>query len=448
MKQGFERVLNGFDIFCLAFGAMVGWGWVVLAGSWLTGAGLLGAAVAFVAGGIAVVVIGLTYAELVSALPYAGGEHVFVERAFGSGPSFIATWAIALGYVSVVAFEAIALPVALVYLLPNLRQIPLWEVAGYQVHLTEVLIGSLAAAGITALNVLGVKAASRVQRVVVLLVLAAGIILIVGGVTQAERESVLLWTGWDGVANVLIMVPFLFVGFDVIPQSAEEINLPRNRIGRILIMSIVFATLFYIGIVIGVGSVVLDGTNTIATAEAASALWNSEMVGSFVVLAGIAGILTSWNAFLIGGSRAIFAMARAGQLPTFLADVHPRFGTPYRAIVYIGVLAVLAPLLGRSALVWIVNAGGFGIVIAYAFVAAAFLRLRAAEPELERPYKTRNGTAVGTIALLLSLGLGCLYLPGMASGLSWPQEWAIIVGWVVLGILAVTMQSVAARKPA
>ena len=64
------------------------------------------------------------------------------------------------------------------------------------------------------------------------------------------------------------------------------------------------------------------------------------MIGKLVVVAGIAGILTSWNAFLIGGSRAIYALARAGQLPKGLSKLHPRFNTPYRALLLIGVDAV------------------------------------------------------------------------------------------------------------
>lgn len=446
MRQHLQRVLNGYDVFCIAFGAMIGWSWVVLAGVWLSDAGLAGAVIAFLVGSVIVALIGLTYAELASALPYAGGEHVYVERAFGPAASFVATWAIVLGYVSVVAFEAIALPVALVYLFPDLRQIPLWEVAGYRVHLTEVLIGAGAAISIALLNVVGIRSAARGQQLAVLLIVIAGAVLIAGGIADAERAAPELWNGWEGVAGVLIMVPFLFVGFDVIPQSAEEIDIPRRRIGILLVVSIAVATLFYIGVVLGVGAAAPPANAPLATAAAASALWGSETVGTFIIVAGVAGIVTSWNAFLIGGSRALFAMARAGQLPAVLADVHPRFGTPYRAIALIGALSALAPMLGRSALVWIVNAGGFAIVIAYVFVTASFLALRKRAPGLERPYRTPNGMIVGASGLVLSLALAVLYLPGSPAGLSWPEEWGIVAGWVVLGIAGFAARALAWRE--
>ena len=76
------------------------------------------------------IVIGLTYAELASALPFAGGEHVYSHRALGSGISFICTWSIILGYVSVVTFEAVALPTVLDSLIPGLDKVFLWTVAG------------------------------------------------------------------------------------------------------------------------------------------------------------------------------------------------------------------------------------------------------------------------------------------------------------------------------
>lgn len=78
---GFTRVLGLKDVLALAFGAMIGFGWVVLSGTWLQGAGSLGAIIAFLIGGVLVVFVGLTYSELVSAMPKAGGEHNYAWRA-------------------------------------------------------------------------------------------------------------------------------------------------------------------------------------------------------------------------------------------------------------------------------------------------------------------------------------------------------------------------------
>lgn len=108
--SSFDRVLGAWDILVIAFGAMIGWGWVVSTGTWIQDGGILGAALGLVIGGIMIFFVGLTYAELTSAMPQCGGEHVFSHRAMGPIGSFICTGAIVLGYASVVCFEACALP--------------------------------------------------------------------------------------------------------------------------------------------------------------------------------------------------------------------------------------------------------------------------------------------------------------------------------------------------
>ena len=131
----------------------------------------------------------------------------------------------------------------------------------------------------------------------------------------------------------------------------------------------------------------------------------------------------------------MYALARAGQIPAYFAELHPRFNTPHRAVLMIGALSVVAPLFGRPAMVWLVNAGGLGIVTAYAFVAWSFLVLRRREPGMPRPYEVKKGRFVGITALVLSLALALLYLPFSPAALAWPYEWSIIIGWSLLGLI-------------
>ena len=106
----FHKVLKTRDALTLAFGAMIGWSWVLMTGVWVETAGSLGTLIAFAVGGLAISLIGLTYSELVAAMPQAGGEHVYTHRALGAGWSFVCTWALLLAYVNVCLFEAVALP--------------------------------------------------------------------------------------------------------------------------------------------------------------------------------------------------------------------------------------------------------------------------------------------------------------------------------------------------
>ena len=118
-KIRINKVLNAWDVLVIAFGAMIGWGWVVSTGGWIEKGGVLGAAIGFVIGGIMIFFVGMTYAELTAAMPQCGGEHVFSYKAMGSTGSFICTWMIILGYVSVACFEACAFPTIITYLWPH-----------------------------------------------------------------------------------------------------------------------------------------------------------------------------------------------------------------------------------------------------------------------------------------------------------------------------------------
>jgi APA family basic amino acid/polyamine antiporter len=437
-KSSFLRVLGRRDVIALAFGAMIGWSWVVLTGTWISSAGTLGAITAFLVGGGAIAIVGLTYAELASALPYAGGEHVYSQRALGNAASFICTWAIILGYVSVIAFEAVALPTVLSSLVPGLERGYLWTIAGWDVHFTWVLVGVAGAVVMTTLNIIGVKTVAVVQTIVVSLILLVGASFIGGSLVAGSPANLqpLFTDGVSGITLVLVMVPFMFVGFDIIPQAAEEIDLPFHDIGTALVLSILMAIAWYSLIILGVGLLVEDDSMLqadVVTAEA-NALVYGQLGGTVLLLTGLAGILTTWNALIVGASRAIYAMAHANMLPSFLGKVHPKYHTPVNAILLAGVLSLISPFFGRPALVWLVNAGGLGIVIAYTFVAWSFLALRKNEPELARPYRAPLGKATGYAALILSFALIFLYLPGSPSALVWPQEWGIILFWVALGL--------------
>ncbi|HSE70343.1 MAG TPA: APC family permease [Nocardioidaceae bacterium] len=437
-STSFTRILGRGDVLALAFGAMIGFGWIVLTGGFLEEAGTLGAVLAFLIGGIVIGLIGLTYAELVSAMPFAGGEHHYVLRAIGSRSAFLTSWALVLGYASVVAFEAVALPQTMLYLFPDMLAVRLWTVADYDVHLSWVAVGVAAAVAMTWVNYRGIRPAAVFQTIAVLFLVAVGLVLLTGAFVGGEvsNMSPLFTGGAIGVIGVLVATPFLFVGFDVIPQSAEEIELPFRKIGQLLVFSIVLAVTWYALIMLTVGSSMpaseLAGAE-LAAADGMEALWDSRAMGTLLVLGGIAGILTSWNGFLIGASRLMFAMARSGMLPAWFGHVHPRYRTPANAVLFIGGLSVVAPLFGEQMLVWLVDAGGFSLVVSYAMVALAFVVLRRREPDMKRPFRTPGGSTTGVVAVVLAAGLGTLYLPGMPAALIWPYEWAILIGWAAVG---------------
>jgi len=435
-----KKVLSRIDVIFLAFGAMIGWGWVVLSGTWIEAAGLLGAVIAFLIGGLLVTFVGLTYAELISAMPDDGGELSYVLRSIGPKSAFIASWAIALGYISVVAFEAVALPTVIEYLFPNYKVGLMYTITDYDVYLSWVLVGAIGSILITIINYFGVQTAAFFQMVLTAIITLIGIMLVFGSSVNGDFSNAepLFSGGVAGIITVLVMAPFLFVGFDVIPQASKDMNVPPKSIGKLLILSIAFAVVFYIAVILAVGFA-LDrnelSTSVLPTADAMAAVFGSDLFSKILIIGGVAGIITSWNAFVIGGSRVIQSMADKKMIPAWFGKVHPKYNTPTNAVIFIGALATFSPLLGRPMLVWLVDAGGLAIVIAYLLVAIAFVRLRKNEPDLVRPFRAGKSSIIGWISIFMSIGFIVLYLPGMPAALIWPYEWFIFAGWWAVGLI-------------
>lgn len=439
-----KKVLSRWDVLFLAFGAMIGWGWVVMSGEWILGAGTVGAMIAFVAGGILVIFVGLTYAELASSMPTTGGALIYVLRGVGPKSAFIAAWMLALGYISVVAFEAVALPTVIEYIFPNYKVGYMYSINDYDVYASWVLVGAAASIFVTIVNYMGVKSAAFLQMVLTIIIALIGLLLIFGGIFNGEAANAqpLFEGGLGGIMVVAIMTPFMFVGFDVIPQTAEEMKVPAKAIGKILVISVVMAVVWYLAIILAVG-LGLDkeslAASTLSTADAMANVFGSDIFGIVLILGGVAGIITSWNAFIVGGSRILYAMADKKMLPAWFGKLHPKHGTPTNGVLFIGGLATIAPFLGRPMLLWLTNAGGLGIVIAYLLAAVAFVQLRKNEPDMLRPFRAGKSSFVGWLAVIFSVFFVALYLPGMPAALVWPYEWVIIAGWAVLGVLLMIM---------
>ena len=444
-RQELQKSLNMKDVLALAFGTMIGWGWIMLAGSWVGNGGTLGAIIAFLLGGVMAIFVGLTYAELTPALPLAGGELVFSYRAMGYNASWFTGWMITLAYLGVAAWEGPALSNALGFLfggkLPQLGV--LYEFQGSQVTGIFLLIGVVGAVIMTILNIAGAKSSAIFQTTATVAMAIGGIAFFVSGVATGEVENLKpMFTDGQGLVAVILAVPAMFVGFDVIPQAAEEMNMPLNKIGKVMIIAIVMAATWYIIMILGTamstpGDVLAGYVNDpdcVPVANCFAYALGSPVWGKLMICAAMCGILTSWNGFIVGASRVIFSMARAHMLPGIFAKVNSK-GVPVAAILLVVIVTILSPLLGKSALVWFVDAAAFGTVVAYFMVSLSFLILRKKEPDLARPFKVNAGIVVGILAVGVALFMATLYLPLYSPAPLLGIEWALVGGWIVLGII-------------
>lgn len=444
-----SKKLNTGDVIVVAFGAMIGWGWVVSSGGWIQQSGVIGTILAFLLGGIMIYFVGLVYAELTTALPENGGAKVFSQHAFGTIGSFICTWSIILSYIGVVCFEACSFPTIIQYIFPGFLKGYLYTVAGFDIYVTWLLVAIISCVLITYINIKGVKTAAILQKLLTIVIAAVGMVLIIDSLINGDSSNLegqlFVGTGINkilgNVLSVAMVAPFFLFGFDVIPQAAEEINIPLKKLGKLIVFSIALTVAFYGMVVFAVGYgmnkielvMSLHGSGLV-TADAMAKLFHSEVMAKILILGGMCGIATSWNSFLIGGSRALESMASSYMIPHVFCKKHKKYQTPYLSLILIGILSIISLFFGRQMLTWISNCASFACCLTYCIVSLSFLRLRKKEANLPRPYKVKNYRFVGIMATMLSGFLCMMYLiPGTVCSMI-DQELIITVLWTIVGI--------------
>lgn len=446
----FNKVLGTLDIIFVAFGAMIGWGWVVSSGEWIKQGGVLGTMLGFLLGGVVIYTVGLVYAELTTTFPKCGGGHHFCNEAFGSKASFICTWFMILSYISVVCFEAVSFPTILQYIFPGFLRYYLYTIAGFDIYFTWLIVAIVVAIFITCLNILGTEIAAKFQMILTIMIAMVGIILFVVSLFKGDIDNISnnAFIGLNtkenlyGIIKVVSLTPFFFFGFDVIPQASEEINVPMKRLGKMMILSILLAVGFYMMVVFAVGYIMnfeeiklsmdLSG---LVTADAMKKAFNSQYMANILIIGGLCGIVTSWNSFLIGGSRALYVMAASDMLPSFFLKLTKKKKSPIVALMFIGGLSMIAPFWGRAMLVWVVDAGNFACCITYVFISISYFKLKRKYPNKYRPYSIKNYKLIGFIAIVTSSILSILYIiPGTSCTFS-KEEYIIIFVWIIIGII-------------
>ncbi len=444
-----KRAVGRAQFFTIAFGTIIGVGWMVYLGYWLEPAGPVGASIGFAAGTLLVALIGICYAEMASMYPVSGGELAYAYESFGTGASFITAWTLAFIYTAVAGWEGIAIGVLAESLFPGFGG-PVWyTLFDVPVRPGKLALGLGAMALLVWMNIRGISKAARFQDLMTYGFLAlcavfVGAAFVFGdaanlepAVLRAEGGSIM-----PGIVAAFVTAPFFLAGFDVVPQLMEE-RAPGTT-GRAAALMIVLAVLgagaFYVLIIVS-GSMIVPWQqlleyDQLPAATAFQETFSSPFLARAVLAAGFIGILTTWNAVIIAASRVYFAMSRARMLPTFLGSVHPRHGTPKGALVFVGGLGALGVILGEGAIAPIVSAATIGFGIVFALVSIGVVKLRVTRPNARRPYRVPGGvvTAIGSAlaaGLFVALALGDPYEPGRGI----PVAWMVLIACLVLGVL-------------
>ncbi len=434
IRPRLKPVLAPLQVASLALGCVIGFGCFVLARDFLETAGPLGAALGITLGGLAMLVIARSYGLMVRTFPVAGAEFAYAYRAAGRHHEVICGWFLTLGYLSIVPLSATALAILGKFLAPELFvRGNLYRVGGFEVFAGEVVLAAFAVVVVGFLHSRGVRGVGTTQLVMTgLMVAAVGIGAFGGpGASLANWEP---WfapgrPAWSGVLTMLAIAPWLYVGFDTLPQAAEEFAFPAGRAFRLMAAAILAGAGMFVVVLLSTGVVLpwrelVAGEPAWATGVTVRASLGTAGVTVLSVAVAMA-IFTGINGFFMASSRLLFSMGRARLLPAWFGALDPARGTPRNALLFTGAVSLLAPWLGREAIVWVVDMASVGTACGYLYTClAAFSVARSRWPRM-----------VAVLGAVLSAGfISLLCVPGMP-GFMAPASWIALAGWIVLGAL-------------
>lgn len=455
-RQTLKRTLKPHWVWAIALGSAIGWGAFVQPVNWMETAGPIGVIIGFTIGALLMMLIAVSYGFLIRSFPVSGGEFAYSYISLGRTHAFISGWFLTLGYICIVALNASAFALMFKYVFPNvIEHFHLYTIAGWEVYGMEIIIASLILFVMGYLNIKGTGLSGQIQFVFAMLMVVAVVVLttLVGfqpgsGLANVQPYFPSDKTAIAAIISIVAIAPWAFVGFDAVPQAAEEFDFPAKKAFMLIIFALVFAAIIY--------SLMILATSMATPWEALASeqhLWGTgyiiqELLGPLgliiLVVALSMGIFTGLNGFILASSRLLFAMARAQIIPKAFGELHPKYKTPHKAIIFTIVISAAAPWFGREALVWIVDMSSIGVSIAYLYTCyTSFYLFKWSKNSLIDPTKQivspfkKIISLVGVIASLTFIGL--LLIPGSPAFLG-PESRLALVVWIVLGVIFYLMK--------
>ena len=348
--------------------------------------------------GLAVALLVLCYAQAASYFDQPGGSYLYAREAFGRFAGFEIGWMIWLTRISSAAALGNGLADAVA---------PLWPAAG-QSGLARTLVIVASLGGLTAINVIGVKSAARTgvalaigKLVPLALFVGIGLFYVNWGAAFSGGTPALHDAGNLGQAALLLL--FAYAGFENIPAAAGEYRNPQRDVPFALITMIITVTLIYALVqVVAQGTLPQPITDNMPVSEAAQQ-FGGHWLALVLVIGAVVSILGTTSNTVMLGPRFLYALARDGYGPAFLARIHPRFHTPAAAIVVQFVISLALALSGSFAGLALLSM--VTRLLAYIGTAAAVLVLARRYRSRPGALKLPGGPLIPVLALLLSVGL-------------------------------------------
>lgn len=468
-KTSLQRQLSPTHVWALAFGCIIGWGAFINPGKkFLPNSGVDGTAIAMILGAIVMIIIAFSYAYMVPKFPKAGGEFTFTKNCFGRVPAYLCGWFLVAAYLTNVPMNSTAIGL-IVDGLDGPFDILKWgfhyQVAGFDVWAGEMTLAMGILILFGWLNIIGVKKAGFVQTALACMLVGSVVCLTIAGLissktcfanmepvwgfdraaalaagVQTSEVSQFAHVGTQGIMSAILatfaIAPWAFVGFDTIPQAAEEFKFSHKKVMSIMIVAIIFGAFVYIANNTVAAAALKVWPEKVIAGDWVLLLAAEEILGTFgKVLLGIAvscAVLSGIMGFYLASSRLMFSMSRDGYLPKMFSKIHPKYGTPSNAMIFCIIISLSGPILGREALGWFVDMSAIGASIGFFFTCASTLVIM--NRVNDAMFGLKGMALLGCLFSLIFVILQLVPIEGLPGVHFCNESYYMLLVWILIGL--------------
>ena len=469
-EPALKRQLSPLHVWAIAFGCVIGWGSFINPGKkFLPNSGVAGTAIAMILGALVMIIIAFSYAYMVPKYPKAGGEFTFTKNCFGKNAAFLCGWFLVVAYLTNVPMNSTAIGLIVDGLDGTADILKFgfhYSVAGFDIYMGEMLLAMAILLLFGWLNVMGVRRAGFVQTVLSSLLVICVFSLAISALLSAKAKGINMHPIWGfdkaaamaanattenigdfahvGTAGVLSAIlatfaiaPWAYVGFDAIPQAAEEFNFSFKKVSWIMVVAIVFGCFVYTSNNTVAAAALENWPDRVMAGEWVLLVAAEELLGTFgKVLIGVGvscAVLSGIMGFYLASSRLMYSMSRDGYLPAWFGEVEQKHGTPKNAILFCVIVSLSGPILGREALGWFVDMSAIGASIGYFFTCASTLVTARWDGDGSAFLKTM--ASIGVVFSIAFVILQLIPIPGLSGVHFGKESYMMLVVWILLGLL-------------
>jgi APA family basic amino acid/polyamine antiporter len=402
---------------------------------------------AFLIAGIIFICTAATYAEATVMYPEAGGSSSFARHAFNETVSFIAAWGQMLNFTITVAISAYFVPHYLAVIWPALGHGP-----------GDVIAGAVLIVFLAWLNIRGGQESAKLNTVLAVSDLATQVILVIFGLYMVFSPDTLVGNvhlgvapTWPDFALGIAVGMIAYTGIETISNLSEEARDVARSVPQgvgLVVMAVLTLYLLIPIVALSAMPVEMNQAGEYVT-ELGTRYANDPILGIvsnlglsqgftdvlriYVGLLAAIILTIATNAALIGVSRLSYSMGQYRQLPEIVRQIHPKYRTPYVAILIFAVLAILTLIPGQAE--FLATMYSFGAMLSFTIAHAAVVRLRRKFPDKERPWMPKanfrwRGVLLPVTAILGGAGTFAAWVVVMALN---PTTLMLGIGWMVIG---------------